>query len=266
MKGQVGGVTFFQGTLEEATAAVLAAAGSRETATFRLSNAFCVVIANDDPAYRDVLNGPGLTFPDGSPVAWLLNMRYQEQAGRVRGASLFRSVLAAGTPSGLRHYFLGTTETTLKMLCDEIVESFPGVKIVGTYAPPFGEVADFDVDDFATRIRKSDADVVWIGMGTPKQDYLAQMLSLRAGVPCVGVGAAFDFEANVVREAPTWMQRLGLEWVHRFAQDPRRLWKRYLIGNIRFVLIVMHETIRHRLLFRRRSDGGPGSKPTRRRR
>ena len=237
-KVPVGRVSFDACTYNEAVDAVVSL-GAEPVASIavRLANAWCVVVAEDNAEYADVLNGPGYTFPDGAPVAHAMS-KIAPASERVRGPSLFVDVLDQGRATGLRHFFLGATETTLEMLMERVRGRLPGVAIVGHWAPPFGPIDEAFLAEARARIRDSGATFVWVGLGTPKQDFAAAALSRASGVPCAGVGAAFDFVAGTVREAPPWVQRQGFEWLYRLLCEPRRLWRRYLVGNFRFLKIV----------------------------
>lgn len=209
----------------------------------RLANAYCVALAQDDPAYREVLAGAGVNFPDGAPVAWFMRRRPESpDAGRVRGPSYFLRTIEHGIESGVRHYFLGATEHTLTRMTANLTARFPGIQIAGTHAPPFAPAHELLSADLVNDVRRSEADIVWVGLGTPKQDFVALRLTDLAQVPCAGVGAAFDFVAGTVKEAPGWIQSSGMEWAYRLAAEPRRLWRRYLVGNVRF----LGAALRHR--------------------
>ncbi len=204
----------------------------------RLANAWSAVLAARSPDYLTVLNGEGVTFPDGASITGTMRVlrRGEYQHGRrVRGPSLFVDCMDAGRERGLRHFLLGTTDPTLEALSAELEARFPGVRISGTYSPAFAPMDDAFVEACRRRVAESDSDVVWIALGVPKQDVLTHELSKRLDVTCVGVGAAFDMLSGRVREAPSWMQRLGVEWVFRLAVEPRRLWRRYLLGNVAFI-------------------------------
>lgn len=234
---RVGKVPFEIATMADAVEQVLLAAQMGRPTPVRLSNAYCVALASKDADYEKLLNGPGLNYPDGTPVAWFMKRRNQSgnPLSRVRGPSLFTEVLKVSAENSLAHYFLGTTDDTLRKLELAVKEKLPELKLAGSYAPPFAPVSEDFIRDCETRISDSGADLVWVGLGTPKQDYVAAELSRRLALPCMGVGAAFDFVAGTVNEAPFWMQRSGTEWVYRLMSEPRRLWKRYLFGNIRFM-------------------------------
>ena len=141
----------------------------------------------------------------------------------------------ASQSSGTSNFFLGATANTLGRLTTRLGAEFPLAAIAGSYAPPFAPFTEALLDVCSERVIASKADIVWIGLGTPKQDFVAQELARRTGRPCVGVGAAFDFAAGTVSEAPKWIQQSGFEWAFRFMSEPRRLWRRYLIGNAHFI-------------------------------
>jgi len=237
---RVGGVPFQAATLEEASDWVLRAAASGDALNVRLANAFNVALADKHPSYKQLLSSAGVNFPDGTPVVWAINfMRNPAGARRVRGPSLFVRTLEKSVPLGTRHYLLGGSPETLMMLERNVRAMFPGVVIVGAYSPPFEPVTEQYVNDCASRVRGSAADIVWVGLGTPKQDVLGTALASEAAVLTVNVGAAFDFVAGTIKEPPRWVQNSGFEWLHRLITEPRRLWKRYLFGNSRFIWAVV---------------------------
>ena len=135
----------------------------------------------------------------------------------------------------MTHYLLGSDADTLAALVTAIRYRFPGVSIAGTDSPPFRDPSQGELVDRDERIRRSGAHVVWVGLGTPKQDYEVARLASATGTVAIAVGAAFDFVAGTKPQAPLWMQRSGLEWLFRLASEPRRLWRRYLFGNARFI-------------------------------
>lgn len=239
----IGGLPFEVTDMNRAVDDVIAVASAPTSTSLavRLSNAYCVALASKDPEYRSLFEGPGLTFPDGAPVAWAMKSRAREprKTGRVRGPSFFVEVLDRGRDAGLRHFMLGATENTLSKLADEANSRYPGVHIVDSYAPPFGPVEETIDEACIERIASAKPDIVWIGLGTPKQDFAAARLAERLPGVYIGVGAAFDFVAGSIREAPKWIQNSGLEWAYRLCSEPRRLWRRYLIGNVQFIVAVM---------------------------
>ena len=229
----VGAITLHACTFDDAATAIL----TLNPGPIRLVNAWCVVVAHDDPRYRALFNGRGLSFPDGAPVAAAMRRRGATGTERVRGPSLFRAVLDRGQATATRHYLLGSTPEVMAALVKAISRDYPAATIVGSASPPFGPLTDDLIEGAAKDIVASGADLVWVGMGAPKQDFACAALADRTGITCLGVGAAFDFVAGSVREAPPRMQRMGLEWAFRLATEPRRLWRRYVVGNVRFLWI-----------------------------
>lgn len=235
----VAGVPLGVSDLNRATEWVLNwAKEGRGGLSVRLSNAYCLALADTNFEYKDLLVREGVNFPDGTPVVWA--MRAADKHGRravsrVRGPSLFRSVLRDSRQEEVSHFFLGSTPETIGLLTDRVSTEFPGIKIAGAYAPEFGPLSTDFYDRAKRLIAESDADIVWVGLGTPKQDFATTVLAEMCDRPCIGVGAAFDFTAGTVPEAPEWIQRSGIEWLFRLASEPRRLWRRYVFGNLRFL-------------------------------
>ncbi|WAM16832.1 WecB/TagA/CpsF family glycosyltransferase [Rhodococcus sp. JS3073] len=224
-------------TLPNAVRRVIRAARESEAISVRLSNAYCVALAFEDRSYGGLLNGPGLNFPDGTPVVWFMRKRASatQSPGRVRGPSLFKETINAGREHNVAHFFLGTTPATLESLTAAMKREFNGVNIAGTYSPPFGPIDDDFYNECVARIEETDSQIIWVALGTPKQDFVAEELAKRIKRPCVAVGAAFDFAAGTAREAPKWVQDSGIEWLYRLATEPKRLWRRYLFGNVLFL-------------------------------
>ena len=206
-----------------------------------LCNAYTLALADRDDGYRAMLGRATLNLPDGTPVVWanrLLHRGEPVAAQRVRGPQLFLDVFKRGQSRGLKHYLLGSTPEVLRALEENLRTRFPDALIVGVESPPFRPLTRDEHDEQAERIRASGAHIVWVGLGTPKQDWECARLRDRLPGLFVAIGAAFDFAAGTKPVAPRWMQDNGLEWVHRLGSEPRRLWRRYLFGNTRFVLAV----------------------------
>ena len=202
------------------------------------------VIAMRDPEYRDVLNRGDLNVADGFPVA--VGLRWQGVATeRVPGSDAMRLITEWSRERQLRHFFYGGTEELGRRLRTRLERVSPGIAMAGFEAPPFRALNDQDYETAVERIQTAKTDLLWIGLGTPKQHVAAERFRILNAAPVIlCVGAAFDFVAGVKRRAPTWMQRTGLEWLHRLASEPRRLWRRYLVGNPRFVWGLVTERIR----------------------
>jgi N-acetylglucosaminyldiphosphoundecaprenol N-acetyl-beta-D-mannosaminyltransferase len=209
--------------------------------TYRLVNAYTFALARQSPDYLALLRGPGVNLPDGKPLAAVVDRLSTEVCSQVRGPSFFERCLDEGRALGVRHFFLGASDSTLAQLRRAVERRFPGVVISGVHSPAFRPLTDEDHRHHDELIRASGADVVWVGMGTPRQDFEARRITDSVGVTAAGVGAAFDFSAGVKRQAPHLLHRLGLEWLFRLATEPRRLGKRYLVGNTVFLRMAASE-------------------------
>ncbi len=194
-----------------------------------------VVSALDDLNYRRVVNKADMVTPDGMPVVWVARMRGAKDIERVYGPDLMRFIFRDKSFNQVKHYFLGATEGTLSLLKEKLIGQYPDIRIVGTYAPPFRACAERESQKVIDAINQIQPDILWVGMGSPKQDFWMDIHRglLNASV-IIGVGAAFDFLAGIKPQAPRWMQCSGLEWLFRLWCEPRRLWRRYLVGNTRF--------------------------------
>lgn len=224
---------------------VLARIG-RPTAV-HLCNAYTLSLAMRDEGYRTTLNNGDLNFADGFPVAAVGRRRgHAGMHQRVYGPDLFLDVLRAGVEKGVRHYLYGATQDVLDRMAARLPALVPGVVLAGAEAPPFRPLSPAEEADVVTRIHAARADIVWVGLGTPKQDQFVGRMRDVIGAPLVAVGAAFDFVAETKPMAPPWLQKSGLEWAFRLATEPRRLWKRYLIGNSMFVYGVARDELRQR--------------------
>jgi N-acetylglucosaminyldiphosphoundecaprenol N-acetyl-beta-D-mannosaminyltransferase len=204
------------------------------------------VLARKDEAYRDLLNQGNLNVPDGMPVAWALRL-FGCRAERLAGSDAMSFLCQWGAERGLRHYLFGGTPEVVSGLKARLEARLPGIRIVGFESPPFREFTDDDWLEAAQRISTSGADLLWVGLGAPKQDWAAAKLcGLGCAPALLCVGAAFDFLSGAKRRAPNWIQRLGLEWLHRLAHEPRRLTGRYVRTNSAFVLGAASDLLRQR--------------------
>jgi N-acetylglucosaminyldiphosphoundecaprenol N-acetyl-beta-D-mannosaminyltransferase len=201
-----------------------------------------LVDACRDPKYAAAVNGAGMITPDGMPVVWLARSRGCKDIARTYGPDLMLDLCGHGQEFGLRHFFYGGTEDTLQKLQRKLLASYPKIVIVGSYAPPFKCQVWTEEKEVIDRINNSAADIVWVGLGSPKQDFWMQLHRPLLYAPViVGAGAAFDFCSGVKPQAPRWMQGCGLEWFFRLCCEPGRLWKRYLIGNSLFLIYVIKD-------------------------
>lgn len=240
----VGDIPFAVASLQQAARhTVSAALELRERPAaypLRLANAYCVALASRDAAYKTLLTTSGINFPDGAPIAWAMK-RSARHSTQVRGPSFFLETIRAGLNHQVRHFFLGASTETLDRLTATLEERYRGVHIAGALAPPFGTAEEILTEEVLQTIRSAGADIVWVGLGTPKQDFVAERLSTALRRPCAGVGAAFDFVAGTTKEAPAAVQGSGFEWLYRFVREPRRLWRRYLIGNVQFAIALARD-------------------------
>ena len=189
--------------------------------------------ARRDPAFRRIFNDSWLTTPDGMPVVWMGPPGVE----RVYGPDLMLAVCDAGRPRGLRHFFYGGKPGVAQELAERLGARFPGLAVAGTHTPPFRELTGAELDALRAEVARASPDVVWVGLGTPKQERFMAGPGLSLGAALlVGVGAAFDFHSGRVPQAPRWMQRGGLEWLFRLCTEPRRLGPRYVTTNSLFVL------------------------------
>jgi N-acetylglucosaminyldiphosphoundecaprenol N-acetyl-beta-D-mannosaminyltransferase len=193
------------------------------------------VLARRDHGYRAILNSGDLNVADGAPVAWAARVDSAPVA-RLPGTDSLHAIAEWGRERGLTHFFFGGTPDTLMRLRRNLERAHPGIKIAGADSPPFRALSNGEIEDCARRIQEAGAQALWVGLGAPKQDLVAERLRELGAAPVIlCVGAAFDFVAGVKRRAPAPMRRLGLEWLHRLVSEPRRLWRRYLFGNLQFI-------------------------------
>jgi N-acetylglucosaminyldiphosphoundecaprenol N-acetyl-beta-D-mannosaminyltransferase len=207
-----------------------------------------VVACQDDPELRAAVHGAALVVPDGQPVVWAMNALGHDLTGRVYGPDLMAKYCERAALTGARMFLYGgRNQGALVQLALNLRRRFPGVQIVGGYSPPFRALSDEEREAVAAEINHARPDVVWVGIGVPKQEkWMAEMRDRLEAPVLVGVGAAFDFHAGLVPQAPAWMQSAGLEWLYRLSKEPRRLWRRYLTYNPRFVLGFARQYLRHR--------------------
>ena len=237
----------FVGDLDDATDRVVTHSVEGKGGFACLCNVHVLTTALHDERLRAVLTDAELRFPDGEPVAWLLRRLGFPQARRIGGPDLLALVADRGRTVGLRHFFAGSTEPHLSRLEAALVARYPGLEIVGRHAPPFATAPEVETAA-VTKIRASGAQIVWVGLGAPKQElWSAQVARELPGVTFVGVGAAFDFIEGSKKRAPAWMQTVGLEWVFRMGSEPRRLTGRYVRSNSEFVGRTLVELSRRRL-------------------
>jgi N-acetylglucosaminyldiphosphoundecaprenol N-acetyl-beta-D-mannosaminyltransferase len=214
-----------------------------------------VMACEEDPELREAVLGASLVVPDGQPVVWAMNALGHDLTSRVYGPDLMARYCERSALTGARMFLYGgRNQGALVQLALNLRRQYPGLQVVGGYSPPFRPLSAEEQDAVVAEINHSRADVVWVGIGVPKQEKWMAAMRDRLDAPVlVGVGAAFDFHAGLVPQAPAWMQAAGLEWLYRLSQEPRRLWRRYLRYNPRFVLGFARQYARHRLGLLRRA-------------
>ncbi len=222
------------------------AADARASVTAAAVN--LIMSARDDPATMRAVLGTTLAVPDGQPLVWALRLLGHKQATRVYGPDLMERFCAHAATTGTPIYLYGgRSEEALDMLKARLRERFPGLRITGGWSPPFRPLTAEEQERVVAEIDASAAKVVWVGTGQPKQElWMSEMRPRLAAPLLMGVGAAFDFHAGIISQAPAWMQRNGLEWLYRLSREPRRLWRRYASQNPRFVVGFGRQWIRER--------------------
>lgn len=222
--------------------------GRREAHYVNVCTTHTILECHDSPTMAAIVNGAGMATPDGMPLVWLGRLD-QRRVERVYGPDLMLAICDRGRADGYRHFFYGGAAGVPEQLAARIGARFPGLQVAGTYSPPYRELSPAEEQAVATMINESNADIVWVGLGTPKQDHwVAHFRPLLKAPVLLAVGAAFDFHTGRVRQAPRWMQRTGLEWLFRLSQDPKRLWKRYILGNPRFIYLVTRQMLARRFM------------------
>ncbi|MBA2516895.1 MAG: WecB/TagA/CpsF family glycosyltransferase [Solirubrobacterales bacterium] len=208
-----------------------------------------VMACQEDPELRAAVLSSDLTVPDGQPLVWALSALGHKLTSRVYGPELMARSFERSALSGTRMFLYGgRNEGALVQLTLNLRRRYPGVQVVGGFAPPYRALSEAEREALVVEINGSGADVVWVGIGVPKQEkWMAAMRPRLTAPVLIGVGAAFDFHAGLVPQAPSWMQSAGMEWVYRLAREPRRLWKRYLRYNPRFVTGFARQWLRQAL-------------------
>jgi N-acetylglucosaminyldiphosphoundecaprenol N-acetyl-beta-D-mannosaminyltransferase len=223
---------------------------ARERGFVCVCNVHTVMASSEDPELRRALIASSFNVPDGQPLVWAINSLGHDLAARVYGPELMAQACAQSAQRGHRLYLYGgRNQGGLVQLALNLRQRYPGVKIVGGYSPPHRPLTQEEQDAVVEEINRARADVVWVGIGVPKQEKWMALMRPRLEAPVlIGVGAAFDFHAGLVPQAPTWLQEAGLEWAYRLAHEPRRLWRRYLRYNPRFVAAFARQLAQHRRL------------------
>jgi N-acetylglucosaminyldiphosphoundecaprenol N-acetyl-beta-D-mannosaminyltransferase len=210
-----------------------------------------VMEAQRDPEFRDILNQSLLVAPDGMPTVWVGHMQGNPGMKRVFGPDLMLEVCRRSAGTGIRHFLYGGKPGIADELAEGLRRRFPGITVVGTFTPPFRPLDPCEQLALEKQLGAASPDIVWVGLSTPKQEtFMAENFQRLPGKIMVGVGAAFDIHTGHVKDAPKWIKDAGLQWAHRLCQEPRRLWKRYLVNNSAFLVAISLQLIgirRHHL-------------------
>jgi N-acetylglucosaminyldiphosphoundecaprenol N-acetyl-beta-D-mannosaminyltransferase len=205
-----------------------------------------VIECQKDRKVLTSVNSAALITPDGMPLVWMGKLLgFGSRIERVYGPDLMLKMCAISAKKGYRNFFFGSSPTVINKLREKLSVRFPGLCIVGVYSPPFRKLTKEEDENIVVQINSLSPDIIWVGLGSPKQDiWMYEHRDKVNASLLVGVGAAFDFIAGTKRQAPCWMQRCGLEWLFRLIAEPKRLWKRYLIGNSLFILLIIGALIK----------------------
>ncbi|RTL24181.1 MAG: glycosyltransferase [Burkholderiales bacterium] len=222
-------------TWEEALNRIAAWAAQRESRYVCITNAHSVVTGSQDPAFGQLLRDADMVTPDGAPVAWMMRRLGVLDQQRINGPDLMWRYCEEASARAEAIFLYGGTEATLAALKQRLAQAWPGLRVAGSISPPFRAQTSEELAADISVINSSGAKTLWVSLGCPKQEHWMAAQRGRINAVMVGVGAAFDYHAGTIRRAPVWMQRCGLEWLHRLASEPRRLWRRYLVTNSLFI-------------------------------
>jgi len=198
-----------------------------------------VMEAQKDAALKTILDGSYLNIPDGMPTVWFGWLQGLAEMGQVGGPELMLEICRVSLRGGYTHFLYGGNPGVVEELSAALGRTFPGIKIVGTYTPPFRRLDSEEEADLVRAVARTSPDIFWVGISTPKQEkFMAEYLPKLKTKLMLGVGAAFNFHSGRVKFAPEWMRRAGISWLFRLCQEPRRLWKRYLLSYPRFAWLM----------------------------
>ena len=233
------GINFAVADIRNAVKAVLSDLKGLSGKYICFANVHATVMANEDAQYMRVQNGAAYVFADGAPIAFLQRSRSIQKAKRVAGPDFMEEVLKRTADGQASHFFYGSSEEALKNLEKKLTVKYPRLNIKGMISPPYRELDEDEDAEYVRKINEAGADIVWISLGAPKQEKWMAAHEGRISGLMIGVGAAFDFHAGMVKRAPKWVQKIGMEWFYRLLQDPGRLLRRYLITNPKFLWLLL---------------------------
>ena len=193
--------------------------------------------AFDDPEYAEMVNNADLVTPDGMPMLWMKKLQGAKDVSQVRGTNLMMKLFSIAEENDFSIGFYGGKQEVLDDISEQMKNDFPNLKVSYTHSPPFRPLTDEEDREITDHITESETDILFVGLGCPKQERWMALHSGKINSVMIGVGAAFDFYAGNVKESPEWMRKVGLEWLFRLTQEPKRLWRRYIILNPRFLAL-----------------------------
>lgn len=195
-----------------------------------------VMESRRDAGLLSILNHAAINLPDGMPMTWVGRLQGFHHMDRVFGPDFMTEMCRLSIENGYRNFLYGGKPGVATRLSQALQQRFPGLQVVGTYTPPFRNLTPPEETEFIDQVRKSYPHIIWVGLSTPRQEQFMSQFVQRLGVPLmVGVGAAFDFHTGGIRDCSPWIKRAGLQWLHRLLQDPKHLWRRYLVNNPAFL-------------------------------
>lgn len=230
-KANVLGVGVHALTMRDAVDAIASAVASRQKGYVCVAGAHGVMEARGNSSLARIFREAFLVLPDGMPTVWMGRSQGLLMA-RIFGPDLMLAVLWDDGTTQAKHYLYGGAPGVAEQLRQTLLAKYPGVRIVGRKCPPFRPLNHTEESELIDEVSRLQPDIIWVGLSTPKQErFMAEYLPRLATTLMIGVGAAFDFHTGRVKDSPTWVKQMGLQWLHRLAQDPRRLWRRYLLNN-----------------------------------
>ena len=206
-----------------------------------VSNVHTTVMSYENEHYRTIQNSAAMALPDGAPLSGYSRIKGFKEAKRVTGPDLMVEIFKISHQRGYRHFFYGSTQKTLDAMKAVIDKDYPDMIVAGMYAPPFRKLTEEEDNEIVAMINDAKPDFIWVGLGAPKQEEWMHAHTGKLNAVTIGVGAGFDYLAGYIKRAPWIMQVLYMEWLYRLVQDPRRLWKRYVTTNVKFLKYIFKE-------------------------
>jgi N-acetylglucosaminyldiphosphoundecaprenol N-acetyl-beta-D-mannosaminyltransferase len=244
-RANVLGVGIHAINMEQAIAVIDHAVRNRRKGYVCVTGVHGVMEAQSDSEFKEILNNSLLTTPDGMPTVWVGRLQGFQHMDRVYGPDLMLEVCRLSEERGYTHYLYGGNEGIAEKLADALRRRYPKIDVVGLNTPPFRPLNPAEEQALQEQVMKTRPDFVWVGLSTPKQErFMADHIGALDCTLMLGVGAAFDVHTGVMKDAPQWVKRAGLQWIHRLLQEPSRLWRRYLINNPRFIFNIIRQLLR----------------------